>query len=99
MGQADRLPSEKRDCMNDQELFEKIAAGLGKPLLPTDLCLRDPEGNVIRVMRSNKLIWFVDMARVNIGDLIAPCRPGKIVRCAGKPQDCIMVYDIGDDTV
>lgn len=32
--------------------------------------------------------WFIDVARVNIEDLLSP-RPNAIIRCDGNPHECI----------
>ena len=34
----------------------------------------------------------VDQSCVNMNDLCAPDRPGKIVRCYGNPAECIQVF-------
>ena len=81
--------------MKRREFFSAIGAGLGIPLLPTDVCITDQDSGKTKVMRDGKVIWFVDVSRVNIHDLISPHRPGKVVRCDGDPHECVMVYKYG----
>jgi hypothetical protein len=72
--------------------FAAVGAGLGIPLLETDVCLADEHSGAMEVIRDGNVIWFVDAYRVNLDDLMTPHRPGRIVRCDGNPNECVKVY-------
>ena len=71
--------------------FSKIGAVLGIPLLASDVIVETPDGKV-SMYRDGNEIWFVDVSRVNLHDLVRAGRPGAIVRCHGDPAECIRVY-------
>ena len=77
--------------MKRREFFAAIGAGLGLPLLASDVCLQDPDGRKLEVLRGGRRIWFVDTGMVNMKDLTAPYRPDKIVRTYGDPHKCVMM--------
>ena len=77
--------------MKRREFFGPIGAALGVPLLSTDVCFQDEQGNKLEVHRGEKRLWFVDVSNVNLKDLTAPYRPDKVVRCKKNPSECIMV--------
>ena len=53
------------------------------------------ESSVIgRLLRSLGPFGFIaiDQASVNLGDLLTPSMPGRIVRVTGNPSECIAVF-------
>jgi hypothetical protein len=82
--------------MKRREFFGAIGAGLGVPLLGSDVCLQDADGRRLEVMRGGRRIWFIDTGMVNMDDLLSPPRQDKIVRTYGNPRECVMVCSIED---
>lgn len=80
--------------MNRRAFFGAIGGGLGVPALTGDVYLFDKEKNHVSAVRAGRTIWFVDIGRIMINDLIAPHAEGKIVRCYGDPHEVVKVYDI-----
>jgi hypothetical protein len=85
--------------MKRRDFFAAIGAGLGMPLLAADVCLQDPDGNKLEVYRGGRRIWFVDVGKVNINDLVSPARPDKIVRCYGNPRECVLIHRVPDEPI
>jgi hypothetical protein len=82
--------------MKRREFFGAIGAGLGVPLLASDVCLQDEAGTKLEVYRGGRRIWFVDTGNVNLNDLLGPPRADKIVRCYKNPNECVMIARLPD---
>jgi hypothetical protein len=93
MTRSTPLDTASPNPLKRREFFKAIGVALGVPLLPTDVCFQDSTGTKLSVRRGRNDIWFVDVARVNIEDMVQGGRPGAIVRCHGAPRECVMVFD------
>jgi hypothetical protein len=78
--------------MKRDDLLKQISEGLGITVQEEDIFLENEETGDLSMVRGGATMWFIDRARVNINDLIAPRRAGKIVRCDGNPNECVKIY-------
>ena len=76
--------------------FAAVGAALGVPMKPGDVLLRDETTGSMEVIRGGRKLWFVDVARVNMDDLVTPRPIGAelIIRCKGNPHECVMVHRV-----
>ena len=80
-----------------RKFFGQVGAALGIPLLPTDVLLvsnEDGKSGTVECRRGEVRLWFLDISKVNVDDLLSPDRQDKIIRCVGDPRECVMVYGI-----